>query len=86
MSSPGGAGLKAVVDFFGPTLSPRLHGDRSVMPPVLIHHGTDDRVVSIEDSKRMVSELRAVGKTHGLCYEFIEYPGAGSPIQRSSAR
>jgi carboxymethylenebutenolidase len=77
MTPVSGTGLKCVVDFFGPTRAPRLHGNRSTLPPVLIHHGMDDLLVDIEDSVDLVSELRAAGKVEGVGYRFSKYPGQG---------
>ncbi|MEJ7809283.1 MAG: dienelactone hydrolase family protein [Gemmatimonadaceae bacterium] len=77
MSPPQGASLKGVVDFFAPTVVPPLHGQRAALPPVLIHHGTNDTTVAIESSEQLVRELRAAGRTEGLGYEFIRYPGQG---------
>jgi acetyl esterase/lipase len=73
----GTTNLRCVVDFFGPTVAPPLEGDLSKLPPVLIHHGTDDRVVSISESKRLVDRLVAAGKTEHKDYEFFEYKGQG---------
>ena len=77
MAPRSGTGLKCVVDFFAPTLAPKLQGDRSLLPPVLIHHGTDDPIVPIAESLSLVSDLRAVGKVEGLGYRFEKYPGQG---------
>lgn len=77
MSPPPGANLKCVVDFFAPTLTPPLRGHWAALPPVLIHHGTSDGIVPIDNSENLVNELRAVGRTQGLGYEFIRYPGQG---------
>ena len=72
-----GTGLKCVVDFFAPTLAPKLLGDRSLLPPVLIHHGTDDPIVPIQESLSLITDLRAAGKVEGLGYRFEKYPGQG---------
>jgi carboxymethylenebutenolidase len=77
MSPRSGTGLKCVVDFFAPTRVPPLRGDRSLLPPVLIHHGTGDTLVPIADSLGLVSDLRAAGKVEGLGYRFVKYPGQG---------
>jgi dienelactone hydrolase len=90
MAQPAGTSFKGVVDFFGPTLEPPLQGNWSVLPPLLIHHGTEDKL-SIEDSRRVVRNLEAAvtGRTvihsifgkpvHGPAAgdQFIEYPAQG---------
>ena len=77
MSTPRGTSLKCVVDFFGPTKRPALVGNRAALPPVLIHHGTDDQIVPIQDSLTLESELKAAGKIEGVGFRFIKYPGQG---------
>lgn len=77
MAPPPGTTLKCVVDFFGPTRAPTLPGRRAAMPPVQIHHGTEDRMVDIAESEQLVNELRAAGKVKGLGYEFFRYPNQG---------
>jgi dienelactone hydrolase len=77
MSPPAGAALKCAVDFFGPTLVPPLQGSMAALPPVQIHHGTADTFVPIASSIHLVSELRAAGRTEGVGYEFLQYPGQG---------
>jgi dienelactone hydrolase len=77
MARPGGTSLKCVVDFFGPVVAPPLPGNRALLPPVQIHHGTDDRIVPIRDSEQLVAELRAAGKAEGVGYQFLKYAGQG---------
>lgn len=77
MTPPAGASLKCVVDFFGPTIDPPLVGNRAAMPPILIHHGEGDELVSILNSERLVAQLMGAGKTEGLGFKFIRYPGQG---------
>jgi dienelactone hydrolase len=77
MAPPRGTSLKAVVDFFGPTSRLRLTGNRAALPPLLIHHGTADAIVPIQDSLTLESELKAVGKIAGVGYQLISYPGQG---------
>ncbi len=77
MAPPPGVTVKCVVDFFGPTLGPTLFGNRASMPPLQIHHGSDDGTVAIAESEQLVKELRAVGKVEGLGYEFIRYEKQG---------
>jgi dienelactone hydrolase len=77
MSPHVGPRVKCVVNFFAPTRAPLLRGDRALLPPVLIQHGTSDSVVPIEDSVSLVADLRAAGKVEGLGYRFLRYPGEG---------
>ena len=63
--------VKAVVDFFG-GMPEELHGFRQ-MPPVLILHGEEDRVVPVTEATRLQQLLERAG-TH--C-EMKLYPGAG---------
>ncbi|MEP6917755.1 MAG: dienelactone hydrolase family protein [Acidobacteriota bacterium] len=88
MAPPADASVKCVVDFFGPTIEPLLIGNRSLLPPVLIHHGTADRTVTILNSERLVAQLMGTGKTRGREYEYLTYPGqkhgfAGGALERS---
>jgi dienelactone hydrolase len=73
MTSPAGVSLKCAVDFFGPVNRPPLTGSRAAMPPVLIHHGEKDPLVDISDSRQLVTELRAAGKTEGVGYTLLTY-------------
>jgi dienelactone hydrolase len=77
MSPPSGISLKCAVDFFGPIVNPPLTGNRAAMPPVLIHHGEQDDLVKISDSQRLVTELRAAGKTEGVGYTLMTYRDQG---------
>jgi dienelactone hydrolase len=77
MSPPRGTSLRCVVDFFGPTRQPPLAGNRGALPPLLIHHGTSDQIVPIQDSLSLESELKAAGKIEGVGYRFLTYPGQG---------
>ena len=77
MTPPAGVSLKCVVDFFGPVVSVPLTGHRATMPPVLIHHGEKDDLVTIGESRQLVSELRAAGKTEGTGYRLSTYRDQG---------
>ena len=77
MSVPPGVTLKCAVDFFGPVVRPPLVGHRAAMPPLLIHHGERDDLVTIGDSLQLVSELRAAGKTEGVGYTLMRYKDQG---------
>ena len=77
MTPPAGVSLKCAVDFFGPVVNPPLTGNRAAMPPVLIHHGEQDDLVKIDDSRQLVSELRAAGKTEGVGYTLMTYRDQG---------
>jgi dipeptidyl aminopeptidase/acylaminoacyl peptidase len=52
--------------------SPVYFADR--LPPVLIHHGTDDPEVAFAHSERLVDVL---GRTTGAVWEYHPYPGGG---------
>jgi dienelactone hydrolase len=77
MAPPADVTPACVVDFFGPVITPPLTGKRAAMPPLLIHHGLDDDLVTIDHSRQLASELRAAGKTEGADYTLLEYPGQG---------
>ena len=63
--------VKAVVDFFG-GLPEELHGFQR-MPPVLILHGEEDRVVPVTEATKLQQLLQRAGTP----YEMKLYPGAG---------
>jgi carboxymethylenebutenolidase len=63
--------VKVVVDFFG-GLPEELHGFTR-MPPVLILHGEEDRVVPVSEATRLQQLLERAGTP----YEIKLYPGAG---------
>ena len=52
--------------------SPAYFADR--LPPVQIHHGTDDPEVAIAHSERLVD---AFGRRAGAVWEYHPYPGGG---------
>jgi dienelactone hydrolase len=70
-----GATLRCIVDFFGPTLAPPLQGRFDRMPPVQIHHGSDDTTVYPRESQALIAELKKAGKTEGRDFVFEPYPG-----------
>ena len=88
MGRPSGVTLKALVDFFGPTVQVPLSGDWSALPPTLIHHGAVDPL-SIANSEHVVKELEAKRRkvarvTFGTTPPgplsgdtFVTYPGEG---------
>jgi dienelactone hydrolase len=63
--------VKAVVEFFG-GVPPELHGFVR-MPPVLILHGEQDRVVPVSEA----TELQKLLERAGTPYEMKLYPDAG---------
>jgi carboxymethylenebutenolidase len=63
--------VKAVVEFFG-GLPEELHGFTH-MPPVLILHGEQDRVVPVSEATRLQQLLERAGTP----YEIRLYPSAG---------
>ena len=75
----------AVVDFFAPvasTIPPFSIADSpskgvGVMPPVQIHHGDVDSVVPPDQSRNLVTLLKAAGKSEGTDFVPYFYPGEG---------
>lgn len=63
--------VKAVVDFFG-GVPPELHGFMR-MPPVLILHGEQDRIVPVSEA----IQLQQLLQRSGTPYEMKLYPDAG---------
>lgn len=63
--------VKAVVDFFG-GMPEELQGFQR-MPPVLILHGEEDRVVPVSEATKLQQLLERAGTP----YEIKLYPGAG---------
>lgn len=63
--------VRAVVEFFG-GLPEELHGFTR-MPPVLILHGEQDRVIPVSEATRLQQLL----ERSGTPYEIKLYPGAG---------
>ena len=72
---PRGVTLKCIVDFFGPTIAPPLHGRFDRMPPVQIHHGSADTTVYPRESEALIAELKKAGKREGKDFVFEPYPG-----------
>jgi dienelactone hydrolase len=76
---------RAVVDFFGPVESkdpPYSIVDSpskgvGTMPPVQIHHGDADVIVSPDQSRALIKLLKAAGKTEGTDFEPYFYPLEG---------
>jgi dienelactone hydrolase len=77
MAPPRGTAVTCVVDFFGPTLGPPLAGDWRRMPPLLIHHGLDDGLVTPQHSKHVKSELEGVGKKDPADFHLETYEHQG---------
>jgi len=75
LDAPPGVTIKCLVDFFGPTLAPPLTGRFERMPPVQIHHGSDDRTVYPHDSEALIAQLKKAGKREGTDFVFESYPG-----------
>ncbi len=61
--------------------SPALRADE-VQSPILLIHGEDDRVVPIDQSKRMAAALKRAGKP----YSFVTLRGSGHDLMRQSDR
>jgi dienelactone hydrolase len=77
-----GAGSQAVlcvVEFFAPIAGPGfsvqdgLTTGIAALPPVQIHHGEDDGLVPIDQSRGLVRALEGAGKKAGTDYEFYSY-------------
>ncbi|HEV7658681.1 MAG TPA: dienelactone hydrolase family protein [Allosphingosinicella sp.] len=71
---PAAAPVRGVVDFFGPTHLLDPHWSR--LPPTLIFHGKEDRLVDIGNSKRLDAGLKAAGRAKGTDF-FYEVDGEG---------
>lgn len=68
--------INALVEFFAPITQPPFNSignniDR--LPPVQIHHGEDDKIVSPDQSRGLEKQLIAAGNV----YEIFFYPGEG---------
>ncbi len=61
--------------------SPALHAD-GIRVPVLLVHGTDDRVVPVEQSRDMANALRRAGKT----YRYIEQEAGDHQLSSNAQR
>jgi dienelactone hydrolase len=79
MDPPVGVALKCVVDFFGPTSTLEPHWTE--MPPLLVFHGTDDRLVSPSESAYLVKQLEGVGKKKGRDYFYDPSKGESHGFQ-----
>lgn len=75
MDPPASATVRAVADFFGP--SDLLDPHWSRLPPVLIFHGSADRLVNPSHSAHVVSELKKVGRQEGTDLQYRIMPGEG---------
>jgi dienelactone hydrolase len=77
MDPPSGTAVRCVVDFFGPTLSPPLSGAWSNMPPLLIHHGLDDGLVTLKHSEYLKAQLEKAEKKDGTDFHLETYEHQG---------
>jgi dienelactone hydrolase len=77
LSPPPGVELRGVVDFSGPTVTAPLPDKWSTLPPVLIVHGTEDRLGFPKESEYAVAQVAACGKVKGRDYLFEPYQGQG---------
>lgn len=64
--------VKAIVDYFGP-VPQDVAAARPRLPPTLILHGEDDRIVPVHHARDLQALLTAEGVTH----EIKTYPGQG---------
>ncbi|MBS0156143.1 MAG: dienelactone hydrolase family protein [Nitrospira sp.] len=73
--------VNAVVEFFAPINYPPIFtgiGDNlKNLPNLLIHHGTSDSTVPLEQTMLLRTLLLAAGKVEGTDFEIITYPGEG---------
>lgn len=75
MDPPTGVHPNCVVDFFGPTQGLAAHCGK--LPPVLILHGSEDKLVPLSESAHLVAQLHSAGKKAGQDYRFTPYEGEG---------
>ena len=75
MDPPANIRPKCMVDFFGPTQGLESHWAN--LPPLLILHGSEDRLVPPGDSAHLVAQLESAGKKKGRDFCFTEYAGEG---------
>ena len=59
-----------------------VNGAKRIQAPVLLAHGTDDRVVPIQQTTDMAKALRKAGKA----YEYVELEDAGHSVERGPER
>jgi dipeptidyl aminopeptidase/acylaminoacyl peptidase len=71
--------VRCVVEVCG-GLPENLRGRVETMPPVLILHGADDPIVSVERAYELQRELTAKNLPHELCV----YPGEGHIFKRGA--
>lgn len=64
--------VRAVVDYSGP-FPDELAGFSAPLPPTLVLHGEDDRVVPVSNARRLVRLLAESGTTHEAQF----FPGQG---------
>lgn len=80
--------VKALVEFAAPITQlafQGIGGNLSMLPPVQIHHGEKDRIVSPEQSKELVLQLSGVGKVKDSDYELYFYPDEGHVFESDEA-
>lgn len=72
--------INALVEFFAPINQKPFNGlgdNISQLPPIQIHHGTQDVVVDKSQSEQLAKELELAGKKEGKDYEIFFYSGEG---------
>jgi dienelactone hydrolase len=80
--------INALVEFFAPVNQLPFNSlgvDIDQLPPVQIHHGTNDDVVDKSQSEKLVQELESVGKQKDIDYEVFYYKGEGHGFSSPSA-
>ena len=68
-----GAGLRAVVAFYGGRIVPLLREADKIDAPLLLHFGAEDASIPLPQVERIGADLGALGKAR----EIHVYPGAG---------
>ena len=84
MDPPAGIVPRALVDFFGPTVSVPLDGPWARMPPLLIQHGDDDHLVPPSESQHLIAKLKGAGKRETHDFEVRWYKGQGHVFDSTS--
>ncbi len=83
-----GLAVGAVVEFYAPISASPFNGlddHLGDLPPVQIHHGDADQIVSSKQSDELVRLLAKAGKVKGADFERHDYPGEGHGFRGAAA-